>query len=133
MAPTPFKDYFFAQFRKWEDQQPGKRSTYTAFARWLSDNSLGVEIKQQLVSDWIGGKYKPSEDKYLLVLEEKLGSEIYEVLNLPRPNPYLQRINQRWERIPPDKQQKLAEEAERYEVEANGSEDASKQRKTKPR
>lgn len=129
-----FKDYLFDKFQEWEKQQPGKRSTYTAFAQWLSDNSLGVEIKQQLVSDWIRGKYKPNGDKYLLVLEEKIGKEIYDVLNVERPDPFLQAINSRWDRIPPKKQQQLAELAEQYETEAtqNESKNLLKQRKTKP-
>jgi len=131
MPTLTFKDYFFEKFQEWEKQQPGRRSTYTAFALWLSDNSLGIELKQQLVNDWIRGKYKPSGDKYLLVLEEKLGQEIYEVLNVKPPDPFLQSINSRWDRIPSDKQQKLAKDAERYEAEArkNGSKNISKQRK----
>lgn len=130
-----FHDYFFLKFREWEEHQPGKRSTYTAFALWLSDNSLGVELKQQLVNDWIRGKYKPSDDKYLLVLEEKLGREIYDVLNVKRPNPFLQSINSRWDRIPPDKQAQLAKDAAHYEAEAlkNGSKSTPKSRKTAPR
>ena len=132
MPTLAFKDYFFEKFQEWEKQQPGRRSTYTAFALWLSANSLGIELKQQLVNDWIRGKYKPSGDKYLLVLEEKLGKEIYEVLDVKPPDPFLQSINSRWARIPADKQQQLAKDAERYEAEAlkNGSKSPHKQRKT---
>jgi hypothetical protein len=117
MAETPpFKDYIFAKFLEWEKLQPGQRSTYTTFALWLSDNSLGITLKQQLVNDWIRGKYKPSEDKYLLVLEEKFGNEIYKVLDVKRPDRLLQQINARWDRIPPDKQQKLVELSEQFET-----------------
>jgi hypothetical protein len=57
-----------------------------------------------------------------------LGPEVFEVLGLPRPNPYLQKINQIFERLSPEQQQKLAEDAERYE--ANHISKTSKQRKT---
>ena len=134
-TPPPFKDYIFAKFREWEEQQSGKRSTYTAFALWLSNNSLGIVLKQQLVNDWIRGKYKPSEDKYLLVLEEKFGKEIYQVLDVKRPDPLLQSINSRWDRIPPEKQQRLAELSEEFEIknDEHRLQETSKQRKKAPR
>lgn len=130
--PT-FKDFIFGKFQEWEKQQPGQRSSYTAFAQWLSDNSWGVEFKQQLVSDWLRGKYKPSEDKYLLALEEKLGKDIYQVLGVKRPNPYLIMITMRWDRIPADKQKQLAEDAEKYVMNNAKTHNASSKRKTSPR
>jgi hypothetical protein len=52
------------------------------------------------------------------------------VLELSRPDPYLQKINELWDRIPPEKQQKLAEDAERYELTNKGETNATtKQRK----
>ena len=131
----PFKEWFFDKFREWEEKQPGKRSTYTAFAIWLSDNSFRVDFKQQLVNDWIRGKYKPSEDKYLLALEEKLGKEIYQIVGLIRPNPYLQKVNQFFERLSPDRQRQIADEVERYgaDNEEENAQQSSKERKTSPR
>lgn len=132
MTTRQFKDLLFDFFVGWEKEQPGKRSSYTAFARWLSDNSYNVSLKQQLISDWIKGRYKPNEEKYLLVLEEKIGKEIYEFLDVPRPNPYLQKINQLFERISEAHQRKLAEDAEQYVVNNNAErvQRASKKRKT---
>lgn len=129
----PFKDYLFDFFVAWEKKQPKKRSSYTAFARWLSDNSYAVLIKQQMVSDWIHGKYKADDERYLLVLAEKVGDEIYEVLNKQRPNPFLQRIIKRFPNIPPDKQRQLAEDSERFEAENARSKNISAKRKTSPR
>lgn len=131
MTIPQFKDFLFEFFIEWEREQPKRRSTYTAFAKWLSDNSYDVIIKQQLVDDWMKGRYKPKDDKYLLVLEEKIGKEIYQFLDVSRPNPYLQRITQRFERLSPEHQRKLAEDAVRYEVEGANTRKTSRTRKTR--
>jgi len=131
MTPQPFKEFLFEYFIEWEKRQPNRRSSFSAFARWLSENSYNVTIKQQLLSDWIKGRYKPEDEKYLLVLAEKIGEKIYDVLGLPRPNPYLQRINQLFENLPEERQRQLAEAAERYETEnaKQNLQTASKRRK----
>lgn len=119
MTPQQFKDFLFNYFVEWEKEQPKRRSSYSAFARWLSENSYRINIKQQIVSDWLNGKYKPDDEQYLLVLAEKVGDDIYDVLNKKRPNPFLVSIQSRWDRIPPEQQRKLAEDAQRYEAEDN--------------
>lgn len=109
--PQPiFKEYFFERFIEWEKQQPGKRSSVSAFARWLSDNSYNVEIKQQLVSDWIKGRFKPSDEKFVLVLAEKLGNEIYDVLQSPRPDPFVVYIQTISKSLKDDQKKKIAEQ-----------------------
>jgi hypothetical protein len=130
MTTRQFKDFLFDYFIEWEKEQPKRRSTFTAFARWLSHNSYNIVIKQQLVDDWIKGRYKPKGEQYLLVLEEKIGKEIYDYLDVERPNPYLQKINQLFERLSPEHQRKLAEDAERYEVNHANAKKTSRKRKT---
>jgi len=76
-----FKEKFFAAFQEWEKTQPKKRSTFTAFADWLSDNSMNVKIKQQNVDSWMGGTI-PKDYKFVSILAEKLGDWIYESLNV---------------------------------------------------
>ncbi len=128
----PFKDFLFEKFSDWEKKQPGKRSTYTAFADYLSENSLGIKVKQQLVSGWINGEFEPGE-KYAPVLAERLGDEVFDLIDIPRPDPLLQGINSRWDRISSDRQQKLAELSEKFEAESlknDRSKNVSKQRKT---
>ena len=66
-------------------------------------------------------------------LADILGPEVYDLLEMPRPNPYLQKINQVFERLSPEHQQKLSEDAARYETEAlknERSKNTSKRRKT---
>jgi hypothetical protein len=133
MTKSQFKDFLFDFFVEWEKGQPNRRSSYTAFAKWLSENSYNVNIKQQLVSDWIKGRYKPKDDQFLIVLEEKLGKQVYSVLEVERPNPYLQKINQIFERLSPERQRQLAEDAERYEINNHEhNKKTSRKRKTRP-
>lgn len=110
-----FKDYFFDQFEQWEDTQANRRSNFSAFARWLSDNSFNIEIKQQNVDTWMKGVI-PKEEKYLVVLAEKLGDDIYNIVKRKKVNVYLFRLNQRWEFVPEEIQKKLSEEAMKYET-----------------
>lgn len=53
MTPQ-FKDYLFDKFQGWEKTQPKKRSSFSAFARWLSENSfhtLGQHAHR--LPDWL--------------------------------------------------------------------------------
>lgn len=110
----PFKDRLFIAFQEWEKTQPRGRSTITAFAVWLSNNSTDTIIKQQNVDSWINGTI-PRDYKYVSVLAEKLGKWVYESLNFTPPNPYLERISRVWEYIPENIQKRIANEAAEYE------------------
>jgi len=133
MTETPqFKDQFFTAFLEWEKTQPKKRSSFSAFARWLSDNSNNTLIKQQNVDAWINGTI-PKDYKYVFALAEKLGDWIFDSLGFPRPNPYQQKLNRLWEFLPEEFQKRITEEAETYETK-NISErvhKVSKQRKAR--
>ena len=89
---------------------------------------------RSLLSMWLLGE-RPVTDEYRKTIAKPIadlvGPHACEILGVTPPDPLLQSINSRWTRIPADKQQKLAELAERYEDEAlkNGSKNASKQRK----
>jgi len=115
----PFKDYLFNIFLEWEKTQPKKRSSFTAFARWLTENTYNVKVKQQVVDSWMGGAI-PKEHKFILVLVEKIGDEIYDILDIPRPNKHLQVVTKRWEFVSEATQERvareIAEEAAKYET-----------------
>jgi hypothetical protein len=49
-------------------------------------------------------------------LAELFGNEIYDALDLPRPNPYLQKLNRLWQFIPEEIQKKFSDEADKYET-----------------
>lgn len=99
-----FSDYLLSKIQEYEKQM-GQRVTLDKFAEYLG-------VSRPLVSYWLKGT-KPSLEN-VQILAKKFGPEIYDVLDLPRPNPYLQKINQIFESLSPEHQKKLAEDAEKY-------------------
>lgn len=113
--PQPtFKELFFQTFIAWEKEQPNKRSTFSAFARWLSKNRYNVKFKQQLVSDWIKGRYSPKDEMYVLVLAEKLGKWVYKVLDVKPINPLRAYVLQNWDKTPKETQVQIAKTISDY-------------------
>ncbi len=110
---SDFSEYLFNTFLKWEKIQPKRRSSYSAFARWLSENSLGIEISQPLVSNWVNGKFPPS-DKYHYVLIEKLGPEIAQVLDIVPPDKDLVALTNLWKELSSEEHKQLREQAEQF-------------------
>lgn len=102
-----FSDFLFQSFVAWETEQPERRSSYRKFADWLSDNSLQIVISHSLLSQWINGKFEPS-DKYHYVLIEKLGPEVANVLGIEAPDPLLQDITRHWSEIDDETKNKFA-------------------------
>ena len=123
MAKHPFSIFLTRKFLEWQLEQ-GESKSQAEFAGLLG-------VKRTSLTMWMNGDHLP-ENENVEKIANFLGPEVYDLLGLPRPDPFLQSINSRWDRIPPDKQQKLAELAEQYEQEAikNGSKKISKQRKT---
>jgi transcriptional regulator with XRE-family HTH domain len=126
MSRHPFSTLLERKFLQWQIEI-GERKSQAEFAQLLG-------VSRSALTMWMNGTHLPDRES-AGKLANFLGTEIYDLLELPRPDPNLQKIKRVWENIPSDKQQKLAEIAERYETEAlkNGSKNASKQRKTKPR
>jgi hypothetical protein len=80
---------------------------------------------------WMNGRRKPGKES-LRLLSAVMGNEVYDVLGYKLPNPYLQKINQVFEHLSLEHQQKLADDAERYEVKNDNAKKASRKRKTRP-
>lgn len=92
------KDWLNLKFNDWEKTQ-GRSQSYYAFARYL-------QVSQSGLSQWMtGGSIPAGED--LLNLASKLGTEIYDVLGLPRPNAEVQRITVSFASLPTDIRQGL--------------------------
>ena len=102
-----FSNWITKKFVEWQAAE-GKRKTIEEFAAYLGTS-------RPLVNMWMNGNKKPGGEN-IKILAELFGNEIYDVLDLPRPNPYLQKINRVWEFIPEDIQIKLTKEAEKYEA-----------------
>ena len=117
-----FPDWITRKFVEWQAAE-GRRKTIEEFAAYLGTS-------RPLVNMWMNGNKKPGKEN-INILAEIYGNEIYDVLDLPRPNPYLQKMNRVWEFIPEEVQKKLSEEAEKYEAQnvSKRVQEISKQRK----
>jgi len=118
-----FSEFLFSKLQEFEKQR-GQRTSLDKFAEYLG-------VSRPLVSYWLKGTLPSLENIQLLA--KKFGPEVYDVLGLPRPNPYLQKINQVFEKLSPEHQRQLAQDAERYELNNNAknTKTASKRRKTR--
>ena len=102
-----FPNYLTKKFLEWQTEL-GARKTLEDFADYLN-------VSRPLLSFWMKGKRIPNADN-LENISAILGNEIYDALDLPRPNPHLQKINRLWEFLPEEIQIKLAKETEKYET-----------------
>lgn len=118
-----FPEFIEKKYLEWQHRE-GKRKSVEDFAMYIG-------VSQSALSLWMGGKRTPSIQTTNL-LAEIFGNEVYDVLGLPRPNPYQQRANRVWEFIPEERQKQIAEEAEKYAAQnqVSGSEESHKRRKT---
>ncbi len=120
---APFPDFLERQYLKWQHEQ-GKRKTLDDFAIFLG-------ISRPLLSMWMNGARRPGTENIDLLVKI-FGLETYDALELPRPNPYLEKISEIFEQLSPEHQRQLAEDAERYETQNDNAKKASKPRKTAP-
>jgi hypothetical protein len=114
-----FQEFLFAKFLEWERLQPKRRSSYSAFARYLSDNSLNITVSQALIEGWVNNRFKPGP-KYAPVLAEKLGPEVYDYLDIPKPDPLLIYIQSNWANLSPELQQNIHDEIALYLTKRQG-------------
>lgn len=111
-----FSSWITRKYVEWQAKE-GRRKTIEEFAAYLGTS-------RPLVNMWMNGNKKPGREN-IKILAELFGNEIYDVLELPRPNPYKQVIDRVWEFLPEDFQKRISEEAEEYE-EKNISDRVSK-------
>ncbi len=116
-------EFLTKNFLGWQAAE-GERKTLEDFADYL-------DVNRSLLSYWMNGKRTPNRSACEKI-SAKLGNEIYDIVGIPRPNPYLQKLNRIWEFIPEDIQRRFSEEAEKYETEeiSERVSKTSKRRKT---
>jgi len=112
MPQKQFKEWLFDHFIEWEKQQKGRRSNFTKFAEFLG-------VKQPQLSSWLKGDYKPGTNNIKL-LADLFGMEVYDVLDIPRPDPDLYYIQINWSDLKPEHRKALRESAEKYLVNKKG-------------
>lgn len=118
MTPPSFSEYIYKKFVEWEETKKTprkKRMSFSAFARWLSDNTLKKKVNQQAVDSWLNGAV-PKDEKYILVLSEKLGDEVYEVLGKEKPNENVVYVQTQIENLNADEIKKIRDQVEKYIV-----------------
>lgn len=104
---TPLTKWLDKKYLEWQTQEEESK-TVIEFADYL-------DVNRSLLSYWMNGKRTPNAENCEKI-SLKLGNEIYDVLEIPRPNPYLQNLNRRWEFLPEEVQKKFSDEAEKYET-----------------
>lgn len=121
---SEFSDWITRKFVEWQATQ-GRRKTIEEFATFIG-------VSRPLVNMWMNANQKPGKENIKL-LAKIFGVDVYDALNMDRPNPYLERANQSWEFIPEERQKQIAEEAEQYAAQnqLQRIEKADKRRKTR--
>jgi Helix-turn-helix. len=104
---SAFSDWITKKYLDWQ-AEAGKRKTIEEFAAYIG-------VSRPLLNMWMNGDIPKPGTPNIKLLEKIFGPEIYDALGLPRPNVYLQKISEIFEKLSPEHQRKLAEEAERYE------------------
>jgi len=121
MPRHPFSILLERKFLEWQIEI-GQRKSQAEFSKLIG-------VSRAAFTMWLNGDHLPDRES-AGKLASYLGPEIYDALELPRPNPYLQQLSKMWENIPPDKQQLLVEQAERYEIKNERSKKVPARRKT---
>jgi len=80
IAMTTFDKLLTIKFIEWQQKQ-GERKTVREFAQWLG-------VAQSTVSMWWNNRSTP-QGNFVRLLADKLGPEVYDALDLPRPDPDL--------------------------------------------
>ncbi len=101
-----FKEFLERRFLDWQSQQ-GARKTVAEYADWLG-------VKRSTLSMWWNAEITPRDDGVISKLAVKLGLELYDILQLERPNEDLFYVQQHWERLSPEKQRAVAKDVEGY-------------------
>jgi len=102
--PT-FSEYLLENLQGLERQQ-GHRVTLDVFATYLG-------VKRPILSLWMSGKARPSFDS-VRVIAEKLGPEIYDILEFPRPDPDLQALTRIWPYLSEEARRTLRAQGEKF-------------------
>ena len=81
---TTYAEWLEGKFTEWSNTQPRRNRSLTSFAKYLG-------VGQPSLSQWMAGNYPPSNDN-VERLADKLGYEIYDILEMPRPNPMIKTL-----------------------------------------
>ena len=104
MKTTDFASWLENKFLDWQKRQGGRR-TAGEFAEWLG-------FENMTVNHWLNGHRRPIRGNvYLLAL--KLGLEIYDVLEMPRPDEGLYQVDVHWHMLKDDEKAAMSKIVQR--------------------
>jgi len=99
---------------EWRKQQTLKRKSAS-----LSQFAVFLGYSRPIVSLWMteGNNRYPSKESIKTIapkLAEILGLEVYDTLDIPRPDPDLQKINELWPQLPENAREKILKLGEKF-------------------
>jgi transcriptional regulator with XRE-family HTH domain len=119
-----FSQYLELKFIEWQ-HQAGGRKTVADFAAYLG-------VAQTTASSYMNGKRTPEGDT-LKKIADKLGYDVYDVLNIPRPDPDLIYIQNSWGQLDEITRRLLRQQAEKNKQKNLENESKRTHSKRKPR
>ena len=96
---TPLSKWLDKKYLEWQTKE-GESKNVNEFADYL-------DVNRSLLSFWMNGKRIPNEEN-LVKIALKLGFEIYDVLELDRPNILHLYATRNWNNVPKKLQLELA-------------------------
>ena len=94
-----------------------KRQTLTKGKTSVSEFANFLNYSQTTVSLWLNGDREISEEALLAILSkltELLGYEIYDELEIPRPDALYEYVNENWKNAPLEERIKVAKIIRKY-------------------
>lgn len=119
---TPLTIWLDRKFLEWQTNE-GESKNVSEFADYL-------DVNRSLLSFWMNGAREPNEEN-LIKIAFKLGFEIYDILEIKRPNILHLYAQRNWDKAPKKVQQELAKIISKYTDEPIPDETREKQT-TKP-
>jgi transcriptional regulator with XRE-family HTH domain len=101
-----FSQFLQLKYLDWQ-QQEGRRRTVKEFAAYLG-------FATSTISTWWNDPEKVPDNESLEKLAIKLGIEVYDALDLPRPDPDLLAIQRAWHQLDTKTRTALREQAQKY-------------------
>jgi len=101
----PFSQFLERKYLEWQIDV-GKRISQAEFAKLIG-------ISRASLTMWMNGDHLPDREN-AGKLASFFGPEVFDVLNLPRPDPDLQTLSRLWPNLPAETRHAIREQAEKY-------------------
>jgi transcriptional regulator with XRE-family HTH domain len=101
-----FAQFLEIKFIDWQKEEGG-RKTVNEFADFLG-------VGRSTISMWWTKKNVPKDEVIIRKLADRLGLEVYDVLNMERPDPDLLFILSHWDQASPKLKKTIRDEREKF-------------------